>query len=150
MPANLDSARRLVVADHGLAVVSTTRADGSVHSSLVNAGVLADPVNGEDSVAFVAVGGARKLELLRHTGKATITFRVGWQWASVDGPARVIGPDDPAEGFDPAALPGLLREIFTAAGGTHEDFDEFDRVMAAERRAAVFIAARRVMGHAST
>lgn len=27
----------------------------------------------------------------------------------------------------------------SAAGGTHEDFDEYDRVMAAERRAAVLV-----------
>lgn len=28
----------------------------------------------------------------------------------------------------------LLRAIFTAAGGHHDDFDEYDRVMATERR----------------
>jgi len=38
----------------------------------------------------------------------------------------------------------LLREIFTAAGGTHEDFDEYDRVMRAERRTAVLITPSRV------
>ena len=36
-------------------------------------------------------------------------------------------------------MPQLLRDVFTAAGGVHEDWDEYDRVMAAERRAAVFI-----------
>ncbi len=36
-------------------------------------------------------------------------------------------------------LPGLLRDVFAAAGGTHADWDEFDRVMAAERRAAVLV-----------
>jgi hypothetical protein len=34
--------------------------------------------------------------------------------------------------------------VFKAAGGTHDDWDEYDRVMASERRAAVFIAAQRV------
>jgi hypothetical protein len=33
----------------------------------------------------------------------------------------------------------LLREIFTAAGGTHDDWPGYDRVMAQERRAAVLI-----------
>ena len=33
----------------------------------------------------------------------------------------------------------LLRDIFRAAGGSHEDWDEYDRVTAAERRAAVLI-----------
>ena len=41
------------------------------------------------------------------------------------------------DGVEPERLRLLLREIFTAAGGTHEDFDVYDRVMAAERRAAV-------------
>jgi hypothetical protein len=148
MPADLDLVRRLVASDQGLAVVSTTRRDGSVHSSLVNAGVLADPISGAVSVALVARGGTRKLDLLRVTARATVTFRVGWQWVSVDGAARIIGPDDPAAGFDPAGLPGLLRGIFTAAGGTHDNFDEYDQVMAAERRAAVFVAATRIIGNA--
>jgi hypothetical protein len=33
----------------------------------------------------------------------------------------------------------LLREIFTAAGGEHDDFDAYDRVMADERRVAVLV-----------
>jgi hypothetical protein len=38
-----------------------------------------------------------------------------------------------------------LRAVFQAAGGTHEDWDEYDRVMAAERRAAVLIQPERVI-----
>jgi len=37
-----------------------------------------------------------------------------------------------------------LRNIFQAAGGTHDDWDTYDRVMAEERRAAVLIAPGRV------
>jgi hypothetical protein len=33
----------------------------------------------------------------------------------------------------------LLRTIFTAAGGRHDDFDTYGRVMAAERRTAVLV-----------
>lgn len=147
MPADLDLVRRLVSADHGLVVVSTTRPDGSVHSSVVNAGVLDDPITGSPAVGMVLRGGVRKLDLLRRNGRATVAFRAGWEWAAVDGPVRIIGPDDPDPGFDPADLPGLLRAIFTAAGGTHEDFAEYDRVMAAERRAAVLVSPDRVLGN---
>jgi PPOX class probable F420-dependent enzyme len=147
MPADLDLVRRLVSADHGLVVVSTTRPDGSVHSSVVNAAVLADPITGGPAVCMVLRGGVRKLDLLRRNGQATVAFRAGWEWAAVDGPVRIIGPDDPEPGFDPADLPGLLRAIFTAAGGTHEDFAEFDRVMAAERRAAVLVTPARILGN---
>jgi hypothetical protein len=33
----------------------------------------------------------------------------------------------------------LRREVFTAAGGTHEDWDTYDQVMERERRAAVLV-----------
>ncbi|HEX3647931.1 MAG TPA: pyridoxamine 5'-phosphate oxidase family protein [Pseudonocardiaceae bacterium] len=148
MAGDLAKVRRLVAGDHGLAVVSTTRPDGTVHSSLVNAGVLDDHPLGEGPVvATVIRGGARKLDYLRAAGHASVAFRVGWDWVSVDGPSRVIGPDDPADGFDPAGLPGLLRAIFTAAGGTHDDWAEYDRVMAAERRTAVLVTPRRILAN---
>jgi PPOX class probable F420-dependent enzyme len=141
MAADLDMVRRLVGADHGLAIISTTRTDGTVHSSLINAGVMDDPSGNGPAVAAVIRGDAAKLGHFRRTGHATITFRAGWEWASVDGPVTVIGPDDPHPDY-----PGLLRDIFTAAGGTHDDWAEYDRVMAAERRVAVLIGTTRIVG----
>jgi hypothetical protein len=38
----------------------------------------------------------------------------------------------------------VLRDIFLAAGGTHDDWDTYDRVMAEERRGAVLIRPSRV------
>lgn len=146
MAADLDLVRRLVGADHGLAIISTTRTDGSVHSSLLNAGVLQHPVVGGPVVGAVVRGGALKLDLLRRTGRATIAFRAGWEWASVDGQVTLIGPDDPHPDFPADHLPGLLRDIFSAAGGTHDNWAEYDRVMAAERRVAVLITPSRVLG----
>jgi PPOX class probable F420-dependent enzyme len=148
MAGDLAKVRRLVAGDHGLAVVSTTRPDGTVHSSLVNAGVLDDnPFGDGPVVATVIRGDARKLDYLRAAGHASVVLRVGWDWVSVDGPIRIVGPDDPAEGVDPAGVPALLRAIFTAAGGTHEDWAEYDRVMAAERRAAVLLTPRRILAN---
>ncbi|MFJ8811923.1 pyridoxamine 5'-phosphate oxidase family protein [Amycolatopsis thermoflava] len=145
---NLDAVRSLAVQETGLATVAVARADGSVHASVVNAGVLDDPVSGRPSVAFVAVGHAKKLDLLSARGNATVVFRRGWTWAAVQGPVRLIGPDHPDEAFDPAGLPRLLRDIFTAAGGTHDDWETYDRVMAEERRCAVFVEAARISGTA--
>ena len=54
MPADLDLVRRLARADRGLAVVAVARTDGSVHASLVNAGVLAHPATGKTILALVA------------------------------------------------------------------------------------------------
>src|SRR4051794_16398377 len=117
--ADLDLVRRLVAADRGLAFVATTRADDTVHASLVNAGVLDDPVTGEPVIGLVARGDARKVQLLRRVGRAVVMFRAGWEWAAVEGPVRLVGPDDPAAGLEAERLPRLLRAIFTAAGGTH-------------------------------
>lgn len=147
MASNLDLVRRLALDEHGLATIATTRKDGTVHASVVNAGVLDDPVSGKASVGFVAIGGGRKLDLLRRNGQATIVFRRGWEWVSVQGPTHLIGPDDPDPGFEAAGLPQLLRDVFIAATGTHEDWAEYDRAMAAERRVAVFIETARIIGN---
>ena len=146
MTLSMEDVRRFVRADQGLAVVSFARPDGSVHSSLVNAGVMDHPVTGGESVALVVRGNTVKLRHWRHTPRATILFKSGWSWIGVEGVATIIGPDDDLDGFDPSRVPQLLRDVFTAAGGTHEDWDEYDRVMAAERRTAVFIEPTRITG----
>jgi PPOX class probable F420-dependent enzyme len=129
--------------DKFLAVISTARADGTIQSSVVNAGVLADLQSGEDVVAFVTYGKA-KLANLRTRPQITVTVRAGWQWVAIEGTARIIGPDDPAPGVDAERLRLLRREVFTAAGGTHEDWDEYDRVMERERRSVVLVTPTRV------
>jgi len=148
MQVDLELVRRLVAADHGLAVIATTRADGSVQASVVNAGVLDDPVTNRPVVGLVAGGSALKLRLLRRTGRATVVFRAGWEWVAVDGAVRLIGPDDLPGDFPAERVPQLLRDVFTAAGGTHEDWDEYDRVMAAQRRTAVLVEPTRVTTNA--
>jgi PPOX class probable F420-dependent enzyme len=144
MPADLDQVRQLGGAEHGLVVVSTARPDGTVNTSVVNAGVLSHPVTGEDVVGFVVRGDAHKLQYIRANRRAAVTFRSGWQWVTVEGPADIAGPDDELPGLDPEQIPGLLRDIFKAAGGTHDDWDEYDRVMAEQRRTAVFVEPARI------
>lgn len=137
----------LIGGDHGLCVVSTARADGTVQSTLVNAGVLNHPETGEPVVGMVIRGGTRKLVNLRARPRMTAVARVGWRWAAAEGPVWICGPDDPAPGIDAERLRVLLREVFTAAGGTHDDWDEYDRVMAADRRAVVLVTPERVYGN---
>jgi PPOX class probable F420-dependent enzyme len=141
---------KLVALDHGLCVLSTLRRDGSIQASVVNAGVLTHPLTGEQVVALVAVGGARKLHNLRADPRATIVARAGWEWAAVEGNAEILGPDDPHPDIDSNALRALLRSIFQAAGGTHDDWDTYDRVMAEERRAAVLLVPRRTYTNPKT
>lgn len=140
---DLSAFAELVPLDHGLCVFSTLRGDGSVHSTVVNAGVVEHPLTGVQVVGLVTAGGARKLDNLRADPRATIVARAGWRWATVEGTAEIIGPDDPHQDVDPETLRLFLRDIFRAAGGTHDDWDTFDKVMVDERRAAVLLAPRR-------
>ncbi len=143
---DLTSFENLVPLDHGLVVVSTSRADGTIQSSVVNAGVLDHPLTGRPVVGFVAAGGSHRLANLRARPRLTVVIRAGWRWAGVEGPVDLAGPDDPLGTIDAERLRVLLRAIFTAAGGTHDDWPEYDRVMAAERRVAVLVTPERVYG----
>jgi len=143
---HLDDVKALVAGDHGLATVSVARPDGRVHASVVNAGVLTHPVDGQQVVGLVVRGSTVKLRLVRAAGGVSVVFRVGWRWAGVEGPVDIAGPDDALAGFDPADLPGLLRAVFVAAGGTHDDWDTYDRVMASERRTALLVTPEHVAG----
>lgn len=142
---DLADVRRLLADEHGLAVVSTVQRDGRVLSSVVNAGVTADPATGSDALAFVSAGDAARLAHVRRGSEVTVTVRRGWRWVGVTGAATIIAPDDPAPGVD---LAELLRAVFRAAGGTHDDWDGYDRVMRDERRAAVFVDPARIVGTA--
>jgi PPOX class probable F420-dependent enzyme len=140
----LDDAVALAKAENGLTVVSTRRADNSIQASLVNAGVIPHPQSGRPVLAFVTYGKV-KLVNLRARPELAATFRNGWQWATVEGNAEIAGPDDPQPWLSDAdQLRLLLRDVFTAAGGTHDDWDAYDRVMAEQRRAVVLVAPTRV------
>jgi hypothetical protein len=105
-------------------------------------------VSAEEVVGFVTYGQA-KLANLRERPWATVVFRAGWMWATVEGPCDIVGPDDPFRGFESSELPGLLRSVYQAAGGRHSDWDEYDRVMEAERRTAVLVHPRRIYSNRS-
>ena len=122
----------------GLSIVSTSRADGSIQSTMVNAGVLPSPLDGEPVLAFVTYGKV-KMANLRARPQIAVTVAAGWQAATVEGTAILIGPDDPHPAVDAERLRLLLREIFLAAGGTHDNWDEYDSVMLEQRRTAVLI-----------
>ncbi|HTN79251.1 MAG TPA: TIGR03618 family F420-dependent PPOX class oxidoreductase [Acidimicrobiales bacterium] len=147
--ASLDDVVRLAQPEAFLAIVSTVRSDGTIQSSLVNAGVMTHPLTGANVVAFVTYGPV-KLANLRARPQVTVAFRSGWQWIAVEGTADIIGPDDPHPEVDDERSRLLLREVFSAAGGTHDDWDEYDRVMARDRRAAVFVTPTRIYSNAGS
>ncbi|MCH7668202.1 MAG: pyridoxamine 5'-phosphate oxidase [Acidobacteria bacterium] len=141
---NLESVRAKLATETGLVEVVTIRKSGKPLISVVNAGIILHPGGTHDVVAFVSLGNAVKLQHLRNRPEITLAVRRGWEWIAVDGTAELAGPNDPHPDVAPDAVPGLLRSIFLAAGGTHDDWDEFDRVMVDEQRCAVLITPDRV------
>jgi PPOX class probable F420-dependent enzyme len=139
----LEDAASLASHERGLVVISTLRPNGTIQSSLVNAGVLAHPATGETVLGLVTAGPV-KLGNLRARPQVTATFRNGWQRAAVEGHAELAGPDDPQPWLDAEGLRLLRRVIFTAAGGEHDDWNEYDRVMDEERPAGVLIRPDRI------
>jgi len=142
----LEEAAALASRDHGLVVISTLRSNGTIQASLVNAGVIAHPATGETVLAFVTAGRI-KLANLRARPQVTAIFRDGWQWAAVEGHAELVGPDDLQPWLDAEGLRRLRRGVFTAAGGQHDNWDDYDRTMVEERRAAVLIRPDRIYGN---
>lgn len=142
--AGIAEFQELTGREHGLVTVSVLRDDGSISSTVVNAGVLPHPATGRPVIGMVIRGGTRKLGWLRERPYLNVVVRAGWQWAAAEGSVELIGPDDPRDGFDAERIRLLLREVFTAAGGTHDDFDTYDRVMAEERRAAVLLTPEKI------
>jgi PPOX class probable F420-dependent enzyme len=141
---DLNDVADLAAKNGHLAVVATTRGDGTVQASLVNAGISTHPSTGHPVLSFVAVGGGAKLANIRARKTVTVTFHLGWQWITVEGAADLAGPDDAELGLDSDQLTTLLRTIFTDAGGTHDNWPEYDATMAAERRTAVLVNPTRI------
>lgn len=142
--ASINDARRLIQLDLGLATLSTVRSDGSVQLVVVNAGIIEHPTTHEEVAAFVARGGTRKIDHIRGHPYAALLWRAGWAWVTVEGTAELCGPDDPLTGLDDDDVRLLLRSIAKSTGMAHDDWAEYDRVVAAERRTAVLITPDRI------
>ena len=131
----------------GLVTVSTTQVDGKVLSSVVNCGMIEHPLTGATCVAFVSGSKAARLKHIDRGSQVTITARRGWAWSSVTGPADLIRPEQVPESIDKEQMRLLLREVFHAAGGVHDDLEEYDRAMAQEGRVVVCVTPERVLGN---
>jgi len=140
----LQEAASLSSHERGLVVVSTLRANGTIQSSLVNAGVLAHPVTGVRPSWPWSRLGPVKLANLRARPQVTATFRNGWPWAAVEGRAELTGPDDPP------TLAGRRRAAAFAPRDFHRSRRRTRRLGrvrpgdAEQRRAAVLIRPDRV------
>jgi PPOX class probable F420-dependent enzyme len=120
--------------EHTYAVISTVRPAGTVQNTLVNVGVV------ENGVAFTTMGRSRKEYNLTRNPTCTVTIHRGPRWITVEGRVQLRTWDN----TDPETMRRLLREIYVAAGGTHDNWEVYDRVMREERRAAVVVVPERI------
>src|SRR3954463_15613103 len=93
MAETIDDALHLAAPEHYPGVVAIRRADGSIHASVVNAGEVQHPLTGDRAIGFVTYGPV-KLSNLRERPEIAVTYRAGWSWATIEGTANIIGPDD--------------------------------------------------------
>ena len=123
---------------HHRMVVTTFRRSGSTQMSIVLGGPF------EDRMALVARGDTAKVRNLQRDPRISVLVASSdWRgWVAVEGTAVIRDADNTS----PEALRVLLREVFKAAGGDHGDWDEYDRVMREEHRAAVLITPEHVSG----
>jgi hypothetical protein len=96
---------------------------------------------------LVSAGRAARLDHVRRGSEVTIAIRRGWNWIAVTGQADLIGPSDPAANITVEDLRLLLREIYQAAGGTHDDFEEYDQEMVRGGRTAVLVEPARIISN---
>ena len=120
------------------AVVTTIGRSGLPQATIVRAGPY------EGTMAFVVRGGTVKLANLKRDDRCTVLVaKPDWtRYATVEGRAATHRQDNTGE----EELRLLLRRVFSAAGGTHSDWDEYDRVMREEARAVVLVTPERVYG----
>ena len=120
------------------AVVTTIGRSGLPQATIVRAGPY------EGTMAFVVRGGTVKLANLKRDDRCTVLVaKPDWtRYATVEGRAATHRQDNTGE----EELRILLRRVFSAAGGTHSDWEEYDRVMREEARAVVLVTPERVYG----
>ena len=145
--SDIETFSNYLLEETGLATVSTTQADGRVLSTVVNCGMIKHPLTGSTCVAFVSGGNAARLKHVDRGSQVTVSVRRGWAWSSATGPADLIRPGSLPENINAEKMRLLLREVFHAAGGTHDDLQEYDRAMTEEKRVVVCVTPERILGN---
>ena len=129
-----------LIADAPTAVLATIRADGRPQLSPVN-----QYYDREAGIVYVSIAeGRAKTANLRRDPRASLqaSSADGWAWATVDCTAELTAP---ASAPDDEVVDQLVA-YFRAAAGEHSDWDEYRRVMVAERRVLLKLHVERIYG----
>lgn len=118
------------VRSSGLGTLATVGQAGPPHLSVVFAAVVGD------EVWISSTQDRRKTLNVRADPHATFLSGTG-PWAAIEGTARIDDGDDAAD---------RLRTYYRTARGEHENWDEYDAAMVAERRLIIAITPIRAYG----
>ena len=121
------------------AVVVTRRRSSAAQMSIVTCG----PYDG--GVAFTTTADRAKLpNLTRDLRCSILVAKPDWSgYVVIEGEADIRYADR----TDPEELRLALRDVYRAASGReHPDWDGYDRVMVADRRAAIIVRPRHIYG----
>lgn len=129
-----------LLAGSSLGVLATIKADGRPQLSPVmpsydhSAGV----------IRISTTAKTAKFANLRRDPRAAleVTSPDGRAWATAEGDATLIGPGTDPQGPEVQALVDYYR----AAAGEHPDWDEYRRVMVADRRVLITMTVEKVYG----
>ena len=137
----LSDMARGVLEKNEMGVFTTFRRDGGAQMSVVTCGLYGN------GMAFGAERHRAKVLNVKRNPKCSllISQRDWWGYVVLEGRAELI--DD--ENTDAEELRVALRDVYrSAAHKEHPNWQEFDEVMKAERRAVVIVVPERVYGSA--
>ena len=129
------------VSENHRAVLTTFRRNGAAQMSIVTTGAYSD------GAAFTTTEDRAKLSNLKRDPRCSllVSHESWWGYVVLEGRARVMAPDN--TGAEELRL--ALRDVYRAASGEeHPDWDEYDRAMVDDRRAAVVVVPEHVYGTA--
>ena len=135
-----DRVREFLAQNHQ-AVLTTFRGNGAAQMSIITVGAY------RDGVAFTTTAGRAKLANLVREPRCSllVSKQDWWGYVVLQGQAKVLASDN----TDAAELRQVLRDVYRAAAAMeHPDWDEYDRAMVRDRRAAVVVVPDHVYGTA--
>ena len=135
-----ESVKKFVSENHR-AVLTTFRRNGAAQMSIVTTGAYSD------GAAFTTTEDRAKLSNLKRDPRCSllVSHESWWGYVVLEGRARVMSPDNTGA----EELRQALRDVYRAASGEeHSDWNEYDRAMVDDRRAAVVVVPEHVYGTA--
>lgn len=131
---------RSLIATSSIGILATIKSDGLPQMSPVTAVYDAD----RDTISVSMTAGRAKTANLRRDPRAAIEFTSadGYTWATAEGTVTLVGPAlDPHD----AAVDDLV-DYYRLGAGEHPDWDDYRRVMVADRRVLMTLSIAHVYG----